>query len=87
MLDFTEFQKVVETAQQSEAVKMDLKRALKKVSSAIEALSVAVSDMQSMLADDYVAERKPRKARAKAEPNANGEAKRRGRPKRQPAAE
>lgn len=62
-LNFDEFQKVVETAQQADAVKADLKRALKKVSSALESLQGALGEIENVLADDYVATPKERKAR------------------------
>ena len=74
-LNFDEFQKVVETAQQADAVKADLKRTLKKVTGALEALQGALGDMEKMLADDYVAEpraRKPRQPRAAGETSADG---------------
>lgn len=83
-LNFDDFQKVVETAQQSDAIKSDLKRALKKVTSSLEALQVAMSEMTTVLADDYVpAGRKARQPRAvKADNGATGERKRPGRPKK-----
>ena len=65
-LNFDEFQKVVESAQQADAIKADLKRALKKVASAVETLQGALSEMETFLSDGYVAtpkERKPRQAR------------------------
>ncbi|RZK36980.1 MAG: hypothetical protein EOO61_09610, partial [Hymenobacter sp.] len=62
-LNFDEFQKVVETAQQADAVKADLKRALKKVSSALDALQTALGEVDKVMADDYVAAPKERKAR------------------------
>lgn len=66
-LNFDEFQKVVESAQQADAIKADLKRALKKVLGALEVLHNALGEMETVLADDYVAapkERKPRQVRA-----------------------
>lgn len=84
-LNFDEFQKVLETAQLAEAVKVDLKRSLKKVTSALENLQVALGDMETILADEYLpAERKPRKPRATT-PNADGTPvapKKPGRPKK-----
>lgn len=83
-LNFDDFQKVVETAQQSDAVKSDLKRALKKVTGALETLQASMEEMASVLADDYVpAGRKPRKPRAAKEETAdNTDRKRPGRPKK-----
>ncbi|MGI4886292.1 MAG: hypothetical protein ACRYFR_15155 [Janthinobacterium lividum] len=66
-LNFDEFQKVVESAQQADAVKADLKRTLKKVTGALDVLQSALSEMETVLADDYVVtpkERKPRQPRA-----------------------
>jgi Skp family chaperone for outer membrane proteins len=70
-LNFDEFQKVVETAQQADAVKADLKRALKKVTGALENLQTALSDMEKVMADDYVAAPKERKARTPRQPKAD----------------
>lgn len=62
-LNFDEFQKVVEAAQQADAVKADLKRTLKKVSAALENLKGALGEMETVLDDNYVAATKERKAR------------------------
>ena len=82
-LNFDEFQKVVETAQHADAVKSDLKRTLKKVTAALENLQAALGEMETVLADDYVAApkaRKPRKPRA--EGDAAAAPKKQGRPKK-----
>jgi hypothetical protein len=86
-LNFDEFQKVVETAQQADAVKADLKRALKKVTSALETLQIALADVETVVSDDYMpATRKPRKPRAtdaeNGEAATNGVHKKPGRPKK-----
>lgn len=84
-LNFDEFQKVVETAQQADAVKADLKRALKKVTSALGALQTALGEMDTVLADEYVATPKTRKPRQPRAPQAEGDgapAKKPGRPKK-----
>ncbi len=85
-LNFDEFQKVVETAQVADAVKGDLKRSLKKVTSALDNLHAALGEMETVLADDYVpAGRKPRKPRATQEGDetaAGAAPKKPGRPKK-----
>jgi Skp family chaperone for outer membrane proteins len=86
-LNFDEFQKVVETAQQADAVKADLKRALKRVTSALESLQTALADVETVVSDDYMpATRKPRKTRAAnaehGEDGTNGVHKKPGRPKK-----
>ena len=85
-LNFDEFQKVVETAQQADAVKIDLKRALKKVSTALENLQESLSEMDKMLADGYVSAPKTRKPRTPKAPTADGSTpKRPGRPRKNAA--
>ena len=88
-LNFDEFQKVVETAQQADAVKVDLKRALKKVAGALNNLQVALGEMEAVLADEYVSAPRTRKPRTpKATTNELGEAvpaKKPGRPKKNAA--
>jgi len=83
-LNFDEFQKVVETAQQADAVKSDLKRALRKVNGALSALQTAMSEMETVLSDEYVATPKTRKSRqTDGDTNADGSARKRpGRPKK-----
>ena len=86
-LNFDEFQKVVETAQQADAVKADLKRALKRVTSALENLQTALAEVETVVSDDYMpAARKPRKTRASnaehGEDGTNGVHKKPGRPKK-----
>jgi Skp family chaperone for outer membrane proteins len=85
-LNFDEFQKVVETAQQADAVKSDLKRTLKKVTSALSALQAALGEMETVLSDEYVSAPKERKTRQPRAPREEGEAgaapKKPGRPKK-----
>lgn len=73
-LNFDEFQKVVEAAQQADAVKADLRRTLKKVTGALENLQSALGDMEKVMADDYVAAPKERKARAPRQPKDSADA-------------
>jgi hypothetical protein len=63
-LDFSQFEEVLKTAQSSEVVKKDLRKALRGVSSAINALNQAVADMENVLSDDYQPAPKVRKPRA-----------------------
>jgi Skp family chaperone for outer membrane proteins len=82
-LNFDEFQKVVESAQQADAIKSDLKRSLKKVASALENLQAALGEMDTILADDYVSAPKVRKTRTSSAGAADGAAPRKpGRPKK-----
>ena len=62
-LNFDEFQKVLVTAQQADTIKADLKRTVRKATNALEALQAALAEMETMLADEYVATPKVRKAR------------------------
>ena len=62
-LNFDEFQKVLETAQQANALKADLKRRVKKVANALETLQAALAEMETVLSDEYVATPKTRKTR------------------------
>lgn len=85
-LNFDEFQKVVEAAQQADALKSDLKRTVKKVASALESLQTALAEMETVLSDKYVATpktRKPRTPRQATEGTGEGAApKKPGRPKK-----
>ena len=85
-LNFDEFQKVLETAQQADALKADLKRRLKKVANALEALQAALAEMETVLSDEYVATPKIRKARTPRTPSEGTDAgaapKKPGRPKK-----
>jgi len=85
-LNFDEFQKVVETAQQADALKSELKRAVRKVAGALDLLQTALAEMDAVLADGYVATpktRKPRTPRLAADDTSEGAApKKPGRPKK-----
>jgi hypothetical protein len=52
-LDFTEFQKIVESASKADATKTDLRKALKKIESALTGLQVAVGEVEHIISDDY----------------------------------
>ncbi|ALD21146.1 hypothetical protein AM218_07880 [Hymenobacter sp. DG25A] len=63
--DFGQLENALNAAKNSEIVKKDLRKAVRSVSSAITALQEAVSQMETVLADDYQPapkERKPRVA-------------------------
>jgi Skp family chaperone for outer membrane proteins len=83
-LNFDDFQKIVGTAQHADAVKADLKRALKKVNTALGNLQTALSEADAVLSDEYVStpkERKPRQPRAP-KLGDDGTPKKPGRPKK-----
>ncbi|MBD2766925.1 hypothetical protein IC235_03345 [Hymenobacter sp. BT664] len=83
-LNFDDFQKIVEKAQQADGVKADLKRALKKVNTALGNLQAALSEADAVLSDEYVSapkERKPRQPRAP-RLGEDGTPKKPGRPKK-----
>lgn len=81
-LNFDEFQKIVESAQQADAVKADLKRTLKKVTSALGALQAALGEMETVLSNEYVATPKTRKPRTPKEAGDGVAPKKPGRPKK-----
>ncbi|OGX86770.1 hypothetical protein BEN47_12350 [Hymenobacter lapidarius] len=85
-LNFDEIQKVLETAQQADTIKSELKRTIRKATTALEALQAALAEMETMLSNDYVATPKFRKPRTPRE-NSTGSAedtapKKPGRPKK-----
>ncbi len=72
-LDLTQFQQVIDNAQKADAFKADVKRALKKVSSALANLQTAIEDAETIMSDDYtptVKERKTRSSQANDDANA-----------------
>lgn len=81
-LNFDEFQKVLATAQQADTIKSDLKRTVRKATNALEALQAALAEMETMLADEYVATPKVRKARTPREATEGVAPKKPGRPKK-----
>ena len=54
VLNFDKFQKVIQSAQQSDATKAGLKRALKKATNAVEHLQGLLANMETVLSDEYV---------------------------------
>ena len=66
-VDLAQLQQVLESAQQADAFKVDIKRALRKVSSLLGNLQAAVEEAETLLSETYVPvgkERKPRATRA-----------------------
>ena len=88
--NFEEFQKVVESANQADGIKSELKRTLKKVSSSLDHLQGLLAEMETVLSDEYVATPKERKVRqphdrALVDPT-TGKTKKLGRPKKNQAS-
>ncbi len=91
-LDLTHFQQVIDSAQKADAFKADVKRALKKVSSALTTLQNAIEEADAIMSDDYTPTIKERKARApraaadnaEADPEAPYGRKKDGTPKNKP---
>jgi hypothetical protein len=91
-LDFTEFQRIVESATKADAIKSDLKKSLKKVESALTGLQVALGEVENIISDDYqpaAKQKSGRKPKASASEIAEGDApvKKPGRPKKAAVAE
>jgi recombinational DNA repair protein RecT len=63
-VDLAQLQQVLESAQQADAFKTDVKRALRKVSSLLTNLQNAVEEAESLLSEEYTPAKKERKARA-----------------------
>lgn len=65
-LDLAQLQQILEGAQKADALKAEIKRALRKVSSLLVNLQNTVEDAEALMSDDYtpiVKERKPRTPR------------------------
>jgi hypothetical protein len=65
-LDLAQLQQLLDSAQKADAFKVDVKRALRKVSSLLTNLQSAVEETEALLSDNYtpsVKERKPRATR------------------------
>ena len=63
-VDLAQIQQVLESAQQADAFKADVKRALRKVSTLLTNLQSAVEEAEGLLSEDYTPSVKERKARA-----------------------
>jgi hypothetical protein len=63
-VDIAQIQQLLESAQQADAFKADVKRALRKVSSLASNLQQAVEEAEMLLSADYMPTTKERKARA-----------------------
>ena len=65
-VDLVQLQQVLDSAQKADAFKVDIKRALRKVSSSLVNLQSAIEEAEALMSDDYtpaVKERKPRSPR------------------------
>jgi hypothetical protein len=65
-VDLVQLQQVLDSAQKADAFKVDVKRALRKVSSSLVNLQNAIEEAEALMSDDYtpvVKERKPRSSR------------------------
>lgn len=63
-VDLAQIQQVLESAQQADAFKADVKRSLRKISSLLTNLQSAVEEAEGLLSGDYTPTVKERKARA-----------------------
>ena len=66
-VDLAQLQQILGSAQKADAFKVDVKRALRKVSTLLGNLQSAVEDAETLLSDDYVPATKERKARVSRE--------------------
>ncbi len=68
-VDLAQIQQVLESAQQADAFKSDVKRSLRKISSLLTNLQSAVEEAEGLLSGDYTPTVKERKPRAPREAN------------------
>ena len=62
-IDLAQLQQVLENAQQADAFKADVKRALRKVASLLHSLQNAVEEAEALLSPDYTPAKIERKSR------------------------
>jgi len=55
---------MLDSAQNADALKVDMKRALRKISLLLANLQSAIEEIESLMSDDYVPSSKERKGRA-----------------------
>ena len=72
-IDIKQLQQIIESAQQAEAFKGEVKRALRKVSALLQQLQAAVEETEGLLSPDYTPAVKTREAPAPREVSARDE--------------
>lgn len=63
-VDLAQLQHILDNAQKADAFKVDVKRAVRKISSLLTNLQGALEEMEVLMSDDYEPTVKERKARA-----------------------
>lgn len=63
-IDVKQFQQIIESAQQADSFKSDVKRALRRVSTLLLQLQTAVKETEGLLSPDYTPAVKTRKTSA-----------------------
>lgn len=63
-IDISQLQQVIDSAQQADALKGEVKRALRKVSTLLQNLQSAVEETEALLSPDYTPAKKERKVQA-----------------------
>jgi hypothetical protein len=66
-VDLVQLQQVLDSAQKADAFKVDVKRALRKVSSSLVNLQSAIEEAEALMSDDYTPVVKERKTRSSRE--------------------
>jgi hypothetical protein len=62
-VDLAQLQQVLDNAQKADAFKVDIKRALRKVSALVNNLQSAIDEVETLMSDDYTPVVKERKSR------------------------